>query len=550
MMNGVQLSRAMYNGKQVWPELMNVVEVQLSDTVAGDVCAYDGSNKRFFRFVDSGATDNIKNYTPIGVVVVPASHTDDGSARVMSLAVMDYNNPDEGNISKNVGIYYGGVGYDISTLPNLDQAPYIADSVSVLPGSQTLVGFEYISYPNLPSDYYVGTSNSYPNPFDTKTAWGNSSNDSTNLAGPSPYLEDGTKNEIYHSTANTGNVLADMNGKTNTEKILAVDNGGSTDWQTASTITNTDITETIHPAVQCCWRFHTTGTTQGDWYLPSGGELGYLAARWKVINASISKVASFGFSALSLSVSHLNSSTESSTNGYITLSFYSDNAHFGSTSKRSLLYTRSFLAVSPLGESGVSPSEAPNGVYVYANNGKLYNPEEWDTANNDLAVGVAVVTDDCKFAISKEEKPKRTWSNALYETDFSGLTNYDSSSQAVTDFNGESNTAIIREAASTEDASNNAAYYCYAQTITINSTTKHGYLAAAGELQAAHDNKYAIGSAMSLIGGVAMPSGYFLWSSTEHSANNVWGLYWIGGFLSAVGKGNPIGYACPMYSLD
>ena len=548
-MNGVQLSRVMYNGKHVWPEPMNVVEVQLSDTVAGDVCAYDGSNKRFFRFVDSGATDNIKNYTPIGVVVVPASHTDDGSARVMSLAVMDYNNPDEGNISKNVSIYYGGVGYDISTLPNLDQAPYIADSVSVLPGSQTLVGFEYISYPNLPSDYYVGTSNSYPNPFDTKTSWGNSSNDSTNLAGPSPYLEDGTKNEIYHSTANTGNVLADMNGKANTEKILAVDNGGSTDWQTASTITNTDITETIHPAVQCCWRFHTTGTTQGDWYLPSGGELGYLAARWKVINASISKVASFGFSALSLSVSNLNSSTESSTDGYITLSFYSDNAHFGNTYKRSLLYTRAFLAVSPLGESGVSPSEASNGVYVYANNGKLYTPGEWDTANNDLAVGVAVVTDDCKFAIGKTGRNNSiVWSNALYGSDVSGILSTIDSTTALTDFVGENNSRLIREASSGEDSSNNAAHWCYAQTITVNSATKHGYLAAAGEWQAAYDNKSAVDSALSKIGGAAM----FVarnWSSTKYSSDDAWTIRWSDGKWGGGSTGNAK-YACPMYTLD
>lgn len=550
-MNGVQLSRVMYNGKQVWPEPMNVVEVQLSDTVAGDVCAYDGSNKRFFRFVDSGATDNIKNYTPIGVVVVPASHTDDGAVRVMSLAAMDYNNPDEGNTSKNVGIHYGGVGYDISTLQNLDQAPYIADSVSALPGSQTLVGFEHISYPNLPSDYYVGTSNSYPNPFDTKTAWGNSSNDSTNLAGPSPYLEDGTKNEIYHSTANTGNVLADMNGKTNTEKILVVDNGGSTDWQTAITITNTGRTETIHPAAQCCWRFHTTGTTQGDWYLPAGGELGYLAARWKVISASISKVASFGFSALSLSVSHLRSSTESSTNGTVILAFYSNDAHFSDSFKGGLLYTRAFLKVSPSDQSGVSPSEASNGVYIYANDGKLYTSEEWNTANNDLAVGVAVINDNCRFAITKGEKPQIAWSDALYGTDVSGLTNYSDSSQALTDFNGENNTAVIRAAASSEDSSNNAAHYCYNQTVSISGRgTVHGYLPASGELRAAYNNKSSVDSAMSLIGGTAMPIDYRLWLSTEYSSLSAWSLFWDDGDLSMANKGTTNGYAVPMYSLD
>lgn len=30
-----------------------------------------------------------------------------------------------------------------------------------------------------------------------------------------------------------------------------------------------------YPAACCCWRYHTLGTNQGDWYLPTLGELGY-----------------------------------------------------------------------------------------------------------------------------------------------------------------------------------------------------------------------------------------------------------------------------------
>lgn len=54
---------------------------------------------------------------------------------------------------------------------------------------------------------------------------------------------------------------------------------------------------------------------------------------------------------------------------------------------------------------GIDPTTAPNGVYVYSNDGKLYNLDDWDAANNDSAVGVAVITNDCKFAITKGEKP-------------------------------------------------------------------------------------------------------------------------------------------------
>jgi len=52
-------------------------------------------------------------------------------------------------------------------------------------------------------------------------------------------------------------------------KILAVDNSNSTAWKTASKINNTTNSQYTHPAAQCCWRYHTTGTNQGDWCLPT-----------------------------------------------------------------------------------------------------------------------------------------------------------------------------------------------------------------------------------------------------------------------------------------
>lgn len=351
--NGINPNRVMYNGKQIYPSNNNnVIEVQLADVVAGDVCAYDGSNKRFFRFVDSGATDDIKNYTPIGVVVVPASHTDDGTARVISLASMDYNNPDNGNTDGHVNIAWGEYGSNISTLPNLTQAPSIGDSPTELTGEQTLKGWLGLNSPEMSSDYY---DNEYRNPYDTATCYGRSK-----ACVPSPYLNDGSKNPIYHSTANTGNAYADMDGKGNTEKILDVDNSVSTDWQTASTIVNNTSPSTNtqpHTAAQCCWRYHTVGTQQGEWYLPAGGELGYLASRWKAINTSINKILSSGFEALVLPVTHhWWSSTEYSSYYAVRLRFNSSYAYLGSGSyKYNSIYVRAFLVVSPLDQSGVSP---------------------------------------------------------------------------------------------------------------------------------------------------------------------------------------------------
>jgi hypothetical protein len=41
------------------------------------------------------------------------------------------------------------------------------------------------------------------------------------------------------------------------------------------------------PSACCCWRYHTLGTEQGDWYLPAIGELGYAVNKINFVNSSI-----------------------------------------------------------------------------------------------------------------------------------------------------------------------------------------------------------------------------------------------------------------------
>lgn len=315
---------------------------------AGDICLVNNNTlEKLIIPADSYTLESYPadSYTPIGVVVVPNTHTDDGTSRIISLASMDYNNPDSGNTEEHVDMAWGGHRNDVPDLPYLTQAPYITNDFISISGEQQLLGFTEITTLYFSSDQYTD----YPNPYDEGTYFYTGTISSGKKGYPSPYLTGGAKNEIYHDTSNTGNALADMDGKSNTAAILAVDNGVSTDWQTEATIVNNTSSSTNtqpHTAAQCCWRYHTVGTNQGDWYLPSAGELGYLASRWKAIDNSIDKLVSSGVEALVLPVTDFWwSSTEYSSNYAVRLYFSSDYAYLSYLAKYNRIYARAFLAV-------------------------------------------------------------------------------------------------------------------------------------------------------------------------------------------------------------
>ena len=76
--------------------------------------------------------------------------------------------------------------------------------------------------------------------------------------------------------SNSGTAITDMNGKDNTEIVLQYATA-QTDWKTASAITFTNAAG-CYPTVECAWRYHTSGTVQGDWFVPAAGQLNYLTS--------------------------------------------------------------------------------------------------------------------------------------------------------------------------------------------------------------------------------------------------------------------------------
>lgn len=74
--------------------------------------------------------------------------------------------------------------------------------------------------------------------------------------------------------SNIGTANTDMNGKANTEIVLQYATAQA-NWRTASAITFTN-TAGYYPLFECAWRYHTSGTLQGDWFVPACGQLNYL----------------------------------------------------------------------------------------------------------------------------------------------------------------------------------------------------------------------------------------------------------------------------------
>ena len=311
-------------------------EVNPSQSVACDLCFYDKQNDKVI--IVSGKDWSIETYpadryTPIGVVVVPGIHNvyGDGSCGVMSLKEMDYNSPDSGSTSYQ-NIYWGGYGDDIS-LPDLNQVP-TGNTSNGIPTDQT-------SKPSkvcLPSDKFSGTQCAHD-----RDAYYYSS-----PYIPSPYLTDGSRNHGYYQTSSpssAANALADFDGIGNSQVLWDLATSQSS-WKTASSIINNSGSG-YYPAACCCWRYHTEGTSQGDWYLPAFGELGYIMPPFNKINDAIGKMRTAYGSSVGVKLGGL-------TNGYWSSTEYSSNyaryvytsyGYVGGTSKDGYYYARAWLRV-------------------------------------------------------------------------------------------------------------------------------------------------------------------------------------------------------------
>ena len=159
------------------------------------------------------------------------------------------------------------------------------------------------------------------------------------------------------------------------------------------------------------------------------------------------------------------------------------------------------------------------GIYIFDTDGNFMTAEDWDTANNSKAVGVLVSTENSKFVISPTGGAEEQWGG--FGTTISGIVTTTDTTKAKKDYAGEANTDKIIAKLGTGNAP--AAEYCRNYTFK---NGKKGYLWSFGEAQDAYNNKAAINAAMRKIGGTAIATDDYIWTSTQYNSEIAWIMRW------------------------
>ena len=177
--------------------------------------------------------------------------------------------------------------------------------------------------------------------------------------------------------------------------------------------------------------------------------------------------------------------------------------------------------------------EIKRGIFILDTDGNLVKRADWNTGNNSKAVGVAVLSDNCKFVISPSENSSNiSWGG--YGTTISNIVTTTDAATAKKDYLGSGNTDKIIAQLGSGNAP--AAYNCRA--LLMFPDGRKGYLGSLGEWQEAYNNKSEIDQCMSLIGGTAINTSYYHWTSTQYSSYTSWVLDWSGGSVDGNDKDN------------
>ena len=309
------------NNHLIIPNISNVIEsgktyisskFSTKETAeVGDIIVFheETDGTKTIRDMKPEAFDRTDDYwTADAIVVVPYNHTNDGTVRAMAINRASVTNPEEGTYLGEYIIW--GAKYEIDGL-KIYGGKTVFSSVQDQTSESTSGVEAYNNNGYLPVD---NPAFEIHNPFDEETYYIN-----RNAYSSSPYNNDGTPNDSYHSAGAfstfTENPMQDMDGSVNTLKILkslnqdylsetlyaqTLDNGQTKTIE----VDGEDVVLDLYPLVSACARyssvlkpcsFDPSKTLEENiatmpWYCPSAGELGYVVVRQNKLRFALEQI--------------------------------------------------------------------------------------------------------------------------------------------------------------------------------------------------------------------------------------------------------------------
>ena len=315
-----------------------------------------------------------------------------------------------------------------------------------------------------------------------------------------------------------GAVVEDVSGVQNSNSVST----STADWQgfnNTKAMYEADKSGANYPAIKKVLTYSTTGTSQGQWYLPAAGELQAISTNKDILNETLAKIGGTQMSGNYWSSSEQNSgssyyigigNSSSSTGRKVVKNKAKPVINFGSKNKTDFAYNNGGTVVT-----------CKVGDILYSDK-KCYSG---GVQSGKTPIGI-VFDASRRTAIALESSSSvMTWGSYAVP----GITNYTNENQAKQDYNGKANTAAIKTYNSSL-SSFPAAWYAYNYT-TNGTNVGDWYLPALGELNTVYSNKDYMDYALSLVGKEAIPASYH-WSSSKHSYDNAWLLYFSNGNVS------------------
>ena len=320
-----------------------------------------------------------------------------------------------------------------------------------------------------------------------------------------------------------GAVVEDVSGVQNSSSVST----STADWQgfkNTKAMYEADKSGYNYPAIKKVLTYSTTGTEQGQWYLPAAGELQAISTNKDTLNTTLAKIGGTQMSGNYWSSSEQNSGS----------SYYIGIGNNSSTIGRKLVKNKAKPVINFGSKNKTDFAYNNGGTVVTCKIGDiLYSDKKcYSGGVQSGKTPIGVVFDaDRRTAIALESSTSRISWSAEYR-DISEITNITDSSEAEQDFNGKANTAAIKAYVNSTGYSYLAAKYAY-EYKTTGTNAGEWYLPAFGELYTVYSNKDYMNYALSLVGKEAIPTNKHHWSSTERGSSGAWLIGFQSGMTSS-----------------